>query len=112
VATRIGERDMLVRIKRAVLAGQYSFSEKASLEMERDGLTELDEAILNAVAIFKRVRSTSASRVRRREYLYIIQSTNLEGLLIYTKGKFVKEAGRKPTTFWYHRRGQYNECTS
>ncbi|HEY3138142.1 MAG TPA: hypothetical protein VGL29_19105 [Blastocatellia bacterium] len=69
--------------------------------MERDGLTELDvaEAILNAVAIFKRVRSTSPGRVRRREYLYIIQSTNLEGLLIYTKGKFVKEAGRESYYF-------------
>jgi len=27
------------------------------------------------------------------EYLYIIQSTNLDGLMIYTKGKLVKEAG-------------------
>jgi len=25
--------------------------------------------------------------------LHIIQSTNLEGLMIYTKGKLVKEAG-------------------
>jgi len=41
---------MLVRIKRAVLAGCYSFSKKARLEMEADHLTELDvaEAILNA----------------------------------------------------------------
>lgn len=85
---------MLVRIKRAVLAGRYAFSDKARLEMECDGLTDLDvaEAILNAVAIFKKIRSTSPIR-RPREYLYIIQSTNLEGLLIYTKGKLVKEAG-------------------
>jgi hypothetical protein len=34
--------DMLIRIKRAVLAGHYVFSEKARLEMEADGLTELD----------------------------------------------------------------------
>lgn len=87
--------DLLVRIKRAVLAGRYAFSDKARLEMECDGLTDLDvaEAILNAVAIFKKVRSTSPRRTRVREYLYVIQSTNLEGLLIYTKGKFVKEAG-------------------
>lgn len=86
---------MLVTIKRAVLAGRYEFSEKASLEMEADRLTELDvaEAILNAVAIFKKIRSTNPLRKRPREYLYIIQSTNLEGLLIYTKGKLVKEAG-------------------
>ncbi len=45
--------DILVRIKRAVLAGNYAFSEKARLEMEFDGLTELDvaESILSAVAI-------------------------------------------------------------
>ena len=48
----------LVRIKRAILAGRYAFSEKARLEMEGDGLTELDvaESIVNAVAIYKRLR--------------------------------------------------------
>ena len=30
--------DILVRIKRAVLAGRYAFSEKAQIEMEIDGL--------------------------------------------------------------------------
>ncbi len=61
--------------------------------MEADGLTELDvaESILNAVAIYKRVRSGSPRRVRPREYLYIIQSTNLAGLPVYTKGKLVKK---------------------
>jgi len=95
VARRITESDVLVRIKRAVLAGRYAFSEKARVEMECDGLTDLDvaEAILNAVAIFKKIRSTSPVRTRRREYLYVIQSTNLEGLLSYTKGKLIKEAG-------------------
>lgn len=87
--------DVLIRIKRAVLAGQYAFSEKARIEMETDDLTELDvaESILNAVAIYKRLRSSSASRSKRREYLYVIQSTNLDGLAIYTKGKLVQEAG-------------------
>ncbi len=86
--------DVLIRIKRAVLAGHYAFSEKARLEMETDDLTELDvaESILNAVAIYKRLRSTSPSRNKRREYLYVIQSTNLDGLAIYTKGKLVQEA--------------------
>ena len=86
--------DILMRIKRAVFAGRYAFSEKARLEMETDDLTELDiaESILNASAIHKRVRSTSPSRHRRREYLYVFQSTNLDGLVIYTKGKLV-EAG-------------------
>jgi len=85
--------DILIRIKRAVLAGHYAFSEKAQMEMESDGLTELDvaESILNAVAIYKRLRSDSPYRQQNREYLYVIQSTNFEGLVIYTKGKLVKD---------------------
>ena len=57
-----------------------------------DGLLELDiaESILNAVAIYKKLRSTSPVR-NTREYLYVIQSSNLEGLAIYSKGKLVKE---------------------
>jgi len=45
--------DVLIRIKRAVLAGRYVFSEKARIEMETDDLTEVDiaESILNADAI-------------------------------------------------------------
>jgi hypothetical protein len=87
--------DILVRIKRAVLAGRYAFSEKARLEMEADSLTELDvaESILNAVAVYKTLRSRSPFRSQAKEYLYVIQSTNLDGLMIYTKGKLVREAG-------------------
>ncbi len=87
--------ELLVRIKRAVLAGHYAFSEKASLELEADGLTELDvvESIVNAVAIYKTIRSTSPYREHTKEYLHIIQSTNLEGLMIYSKGKLVQESG-------------------
>jgi len=87
--------DILVRIKRAVLAGRYAFSEKARLEMEVDGLEELDvaESILNAVAIYKKIRSTSQSRNKAKEYLYVMQSPNLDGIAIYTKGKLVREAG-------------------
>jgi len=85
---------ILVRIKRAVLSGRYAFSEKARVEMEVDELTELDvaESILNAVAIYKRLRSRNP-RSEEREYLYVIQSTNLEGLMIYSKGKLVRERG-------------------
>ncbi len=87
--------DILVTIKRTILTGNYYFSEKARLEMEADGLTELDvaESILNAVAIYKKIHSRKPYREHQREYLYIIQSTNLEGLMIYTKGKLVKKAG-------------------
>ena len=85
--------DILIRIKRAVLAGHYAFSERARLEMEADSLTELDiaESILTAVAVYKRLRSHGGSRTQSREYLYVIQSTNLEGLMIYTKGKLIRE---------------------
>jgi hypothetical protein len=87
--------EILVRIKRAVLTGRYAFSEKARIEMEVDSITELDvaESILNAVAIYKTIRSESRFRKLRKEYLYVIQSTNLEGLPIYSKGKLIKEAG-------------------
>ena len=61
--------------------------------MEADSLTELDvaESILTSVAISKVLRSTSLRRKRSGERLYVIQSTNLSGLLIYTKGKLVPE---------------------
>ena len=61
-----------------ILAGRYAFSEKARIEMEADGLTEFDvaESIVNAVAIYKRLRSRSRYRSKRTEYLYVIQATN------------------------------------
>jgi len=87
--------DVLVRIKRAVLAGHFAFSEKAFMEMDADRITKQDvvESILNAVAIYKTLRSRSPFRTHARERLYVIQSTNLDGLAIYTKGKLVTEAG-------------------
>jgi hypothetical protein len=93
--------NVLVRIKRAVLDGRYEFSEKASLELEADLLTERDaiESIINAVAIHKTLRSTSSRRSHASEKLYIIIGTNMEGLPIYTKGKFVSEAGVE--TFYF-----------
>lgn len=101
--------DVLTRIKRAILAGRYGFSEKADLELIADGLTELDaiESILNAVAIYKKLRSTSPMRKQAKEYLYVIQSTNLDGLPIYTKGKLVREGSED--TFYFlisSKRGQ------
>ena len=88
--------DILRRIKRAVLTGDYAFSEKARIEMEADQITELDvaESILNAVAIYKTIRSVSPHRSHRRELLHIIESANLNGLAIYSKGKLVSSAGR------------------
>lgn len=75
------------------MAGRYGFSEKARIEMESDSLTELDvvESISNAKRIYKTLRSTSHFHPGRREYLYVIQSTNLAGTPIYSKGKFAKD---------------------
>jgi len=89
--------DVLTRIKRAALAGNLVFSQKARLEMRTDGLTETDiiESLLNAVAIYKKIRSTSQYRKQAREYLYIIASTNLDGMPIYTKGKLMRETDRE-----------------
>ncbi len=92
-ATAMG--DVLVRIKRAVLAGHFAFCEKARIEMETDGLTESDvaESIINAVAIHKRLRSRSSVRSCRLEYLYVIQSTTFDGVMVYSKGKLITERG-------------------
>lgn len=92
--------DILVRIKRAVLDGRFGFAEKARFEMWADGLVESDvvESIVNAVAIYKKLRSTNP-RDGSPEYLYVIQSVNLDGLPIYTKGKFVRRWGKE--TFYF-----------
>jgi hypothetical protein len=88
--------DILIRIKRAVIRGNYVFSVKAKIEMEHDHISVYDvvESITNAVAIYKKIRSNKPFKKARREMLYIIQSPNLSGLPIYTKGKFVKIKGR------------------
>lgn len=87
-----------MQIKRAVLAGNVVYTRKADAEMEADALLRSDavESILYATAIYKTIRSTSPMRTRRREYLHVIQSTNLDGSMIYTKGKLVAVAGDDP----------------
>ena len=69
--------------------------------MEVDALTELDvaESILTAVAIFKRIRSRSPLRAKAKEYLYVIQGTNLDGVPIYSKGKLLREGGEEAYYF-------------
>jgi hypothetical protein len=55
---------------------------------------DVAEAIINAPAIRKTLRSTSAYRDHAREMLYVIIGTNFAGLPIYTKGKLVREGGQ------------------
>jgi hypothetical protein len=85
---------ILIRIKRAVIAGNVLFTEKATEERESDSLSEGDviESIVTATAIYKTIRSTHPSG-RGREYLHIIKSTNLTGCLIYSKRKLVVQGG-------------------
>ena len=61
--------------------------------MERDHLTAEDvlEAVVNAQAISKTLRSRSPSRRHPGEKLYVIKSFNYDGTLIYTKGAIVRE---------------------
>jgi hypothetical protein len=89
--------DVLARIKRLLVRGQYRFTLKALVELETDGLEEMDaiEAILNASAIKKVLKSTSPFRPQRIEKLYIIEGRNYDGTLIYTKGKISQEAGEE-----------------
>ena len=71
---RLGENvDLFTRIKRLVIAGQVLFTEKAEDEMGIDDLTlELVyEAILNAPAITKTLRSRNPVSAKR-ESLYVI----------------------------------------
>ena len=86
--------DLLLRIKRAVLAGNIVFTVKAQDEMERDGLLRADvtESIVYANAIYKTISSANP-HTGKKEHLHIINSTNLSGLPVYSKGKLVAEAG-------------------
>jgi hypothetical protein len=85
--------DVLQRIQRLVRDGYYQFTFKALDEMAADGLYPNDvlEAIHNARWITKVLHSANPSRPRARERLYVIESFNNAGSLLYTKGKIVRE---------------------
>ena len=86
--------DIIIRIKRLVIARQVLFTEKADIEMARDALTPelVYESILNAPAIFKVLRSRNP-RTKKSERLYVIKGLTFDGLDIYTKGKILKKEG-------------------
>jgi rRNA pseudouridine-1189 N-methylase Emg1 (Nep1/Mra1 family) len=62
--------------------------------MARDSLTPemVYEAILNAPAIFKVLRSRNP-KTGKTEKLYVIKGLTFDGLEIYTKGKILKRKG-------------------
>ncbi len=84
--------DVLIKIKRLVIARRVIFSGKAREERLACDLTVEDvlESILNAPTINKTLRSTSEFRKSRREKLYVIISSTYDGKLIYTKGTIRK----------------------
>jgi hypothetical protein len=86
--------DVLVRIKRLVVSRRVLFTEKAEIEMARDALTPelVYEAILNAPAVFKVIRSRSP-KAGRGERLYVIKGLTFDGVDVYTKGKILKKDG-------------------
>jgi len=86
--------DILVKIKRLVVSRRVLFTEKAEIEMARDALTPelVYEAILNAPAIFKVLRSHNP-KAGKIERLYVIKGLTFDGLAVYTKGKILKKEG-------------------
>jgi hypothetical protein len=86
--------DVFVRIKRLVVARRVIFTEKAETEMAADALTAelVYESILNAPAIFKKLRSRNP-HTKRSESLYVIKGLTFDGLDIYTKGKILTAEG-------------------
>ena len=89
--------DILVRIKRLVVARRVEFTIKATEERLRDGLTVEDvlESIVNANAIKKILRSRSAGRQGAGERLYVIESPTFTGTWVYTKGTIRRKEGQE-----------------
>ncbi len=83
---------ILERIKELVLDGNVDFTNKALIEMERDGLLprSIFQAIINAPVINKILRSNDPI-TGKKEYLYVIVGSSFDGMVIYTKGKIKKE---------------------
>ena len=86
--------DILVQIKRLVIARNVLFTQKAESEMVVDALTPelVYESILNAPTIFKALRSRNP-RTKKSEKLYVIKGLTFDGLDIYTKGKILTKEG-------------------
>ena len=86
----------LLRIKRCCLTGRLVFTEKADDERVSSGLTRDDvrEAIVNAPAVYKTLRSRSG-RQRRTERLYVILGITHDAVLVYTKGALRRFQGEE-----------------
>ncbi len=87
---------ILLQIKALVDAEKIIYTLKADLEIARDGISRsiVRQAILNAPAIVKTIRSTS-SVTGKREMLYVLVGITYTGLVIYTKGKILRKGGEE-----------------
>lgn len=85
--------NLLVRIKRLVVARRVEFTYKAEMERLRDGLSVEDvlESIVNANAIKKVLRSRAPGRAGQK--LYVIESPTFTGQWVYTKGTIRRKGG-------------------
>lgn len=81
------------RIKQLVVRRQYEFGDKAADELAADGLEEAD--VLESILKAERIKKTLRSFVQPEEKLYVIESRNYHGTLIYSKGKITKETGEE-----------------
>jgi len=65
--------------------------------MEADNLDEDEvfESIINAERIEKTIVSTSDRRSSRREKLYVIRGPTYANIVVYTKGKLVRDDERE-----------------
>ncbi len=89
--------DVLVAIKRLIVARRVEFTLKAEEERLSDGLSieEIFESIVNANGLKKVLRSRSLARTRADEKLYIIESPSYSGVWIYTKGTIRRKDGQE-----------------
>ncbi|MCY2950704.1 MAG: hypothetical protein NTU53_01855 [Planctomycetota bacterium] len=88
--------DLLSTIKRLAFRHDLVFTLKAQEEMDADDITKDDviEAIVNAHRIDKVLRSRSPLRRSASDRLYVIKGMTLDNVVIYTKGKIVRELNR------------------
>lgn len=95
--TIIGTVDVLSRIKRLAVARRIVLTRKAEEEMDADGLSEDEviESIVNARRIAKVIRSTRRGASAPVEKLYVIKGLTFANVLVYTKGKIVRDAGQE-----------------
>ena len=86
----------LLRIKRCCLTGRLVFTAKADAERVADGLSHEDviEAIANAPAIYKTMRSRSSRRRTARERVYVIVGLTHDAIVVYTKGVLRRIGGQ------------------